>query len=130
MNAEDRESTEVKMRLSHEFWFEASHRLDHLGPDHPCFPLHGHSYRVELIIEGTVDPKTGFLMDYADMKGIAAPVIRRLDHTHLNDITDLPLTTTEHIAHWLWQQLKPTLPALVEITIRESQATACIYRGE
>lgn len=118
------------MRLSHEFLFEASHRLEHLGPDHPCYPLHGHSYRVEIIIEGAVDAKTGFLMDYADIGKAAWPVIKRLDHTHLNDVSDLPLTTTEHIAYWLWQQLKLVLPHLVEITIHESQATACTYRGE
>ena len=130
MNAENRELTKVKMRLSHEFWFEASHRLDHLGPDHPCYPLHGHSYRVEIIIEGAVDLQTGFVMDYSDIGKAVLPIIKRLDHTHLNDITDLKYTTTEHIAHWLWKRLKPELPTLVEITIRESQATACTYRGE
>lgn len=120
----------MKTRLTHRFSFEASHRLDHLGPEHPCYPLHGHSYGVELVIEGTVDSTTGFLLDYADIGKAALPIINRLDHTHLNDITDLEFTTTEHIAHWLWQQLKSVLPHLVEITIRESQFTACTYRGE
>ena len=120
----------MNIRLSHRFYFEASHRLEHLGPGHPCYPLHGHSYQVELTIEGPVDPKTGFLMDYADIGKIALPVIDRLDHTHLNDIPDLKFTTTEFISHWLWDQLKPALPMLVEVSIRESRNTACTYRGE
>ena len=120
----------MKTRLTHEFSFEASHRLDHLGPGHPCFPLHGHSYIVELVIEGEVNPTTGFLMDYADICRAADPVIKRLDHTHLNDVADLHFTTTEHIARWLWIRLKDVLPQLIEITIRESRSTACTYRGE
>lgn len=120
----------MKMRLSHEFSFEASHRLDHLGPSHPCYPLHGHSYRVTIQVEGEVDPVTGFLIDYAELKRIVQPVITQLDHTHLNDVAGLSLSTTEHIAHWLWQRLKPVLPILTQIDIRETPATACIYRGE
>jgi 6-pyruvoyltetrahydropterin/6-carboxytetrahydropterin synthase len=125
-----RRNEKVIVRLSQEFHFEASHRLSHLGPDHPCHPLHGHSYRVDIVISGEVNPTTGFLMDYAELQGIVQPVIKQLDHTHLNDVPGLPLSTTEHIADWLWKRLKPTLPMLVEITIRETPATACTYRGE
>ena len=120
----------MKVRLSHAFSFEASHRLDHLGPNHPCFPLHGHSYRVTITVEGEVDLVTGFLIDYAELKRIVQPIIKQLDHTHLNDVSGLSLSTTEHIVHWLWKNLKPTLPILDEIAISETPATACIYRGE
>lgn len=120
----------MKTRLSHEFSFEASHRLDHLGSSHPCYPLHGHSYRVELVLEGEVDPATGFLMDYAEIRRLTLPVIKQLDHNHLNDVADLKYTTTEHIAAWLWARLKKVLPLLVEITVRESRFTGCTYRGE
>ncbi len=120
----------MKVRLSHDFSFEASHRLDHLGPDHPCFPLHGHSYRVTITVSGEVDPVSGFLIDYADLRKIAHPVIRQLDHKHLNDVPGLPLTSTEHVVHWLWNRLKPILPALDEIVLRETPSTSCAYRGE
>ena len=120
----------MKMRLSHNFSFEASHRLDHLGPNHPCFPLHGHSYRVTIIVAGEVDPVTGFLIDYAELRRLVQPVIAKLDHTHLNDVGGLPLSTAEHISHWLWSRLKPTIPTLEEIIVRETPATGCSYRGE
>jgi 6-pyruvoyltetrahydropterin/6-carboxytetrahydropterin synthase len=120
----------MKVRLSHQFHFEASHRLSHLGPDNPCYPLHGHSYRVEIVVSGDVDERTGFLIDYADLQRIVLPIIKPLDHTHLNDVPGLTLSTTEHIVHWLWARLKPALPILEEITIRETSATACTYRGE
>ena len=120
----------MKVRLTKEFLFEASHRLDHLPKDHPCFNLHGHSYRVEIEVSGEVNEQTGFLIDYSDIKAAAAPIIKKLDHCHLNDIPELPTTTTEHIARWLWQHLKPTLPILTRITIYETHSTSCTYEGE
>lgn len=120
----------MKVRLTKQFLFEASHRLDHLSPDHPCYNLHGHSYRVEVEIFGDVNEQTGFLIDYADIKKAAAPVIALLDHRHLNDIPELPTTTTEHICRWLWGRLKTSLPMLSRITIYETHSTSCTYEGE
>ena len=120
----------MKVRLSHEFRFEASHRLDHLGSDHPCFPLHGHSYHVTITVAGEVDQATGFLIDYADLSRIVTPAIKKLDHTHLNDVEGLPRSTTEFICRWLWDRLRPVLPMLEEIVIHETPATCCPYRGE
>jgi 6-pyruvoyltetrahydropterin/6-carboxytetrahydropterin synthase len=85
---------------------------------------------VELVIEGEVDPETGFLMDYADIAKAALPYIKQLDHTHLNDISDLKFTTTEYIAHWLWNRLKSVLPTMSRISIRESELTRCDYTGD
>lgn len=120
----------MKVRLSKQFFFEASHRLEHLGKDHPCYNLHGHSYRVEVEVYGDVDEKTGFLIDYADIKKAAGPIIDQLDHTHLNDIKGLELTTTEFIARWLWQRIQPDLPILSKIIIYETAKTRCEYAGD
>ncbi|RME27540.1 MAG: 6-carboxytetrahydropterin synthase [Candidatus Zixiibacteriota bacterium] len=81
-------------------------------------------------VSGEVDESTGFLMDYADIKKAADPFIKQLDHSHLNDIADLPLATTEYIARWLWERIKPALPQLSAVTICETPRTCCEYRGE
>ena len=120
----------MKVRLSKDFHFEASHVLEHLAAEHPCRRLHGHGYRVAVEVCGEVDPKTGFLIDYAELKRTVGPVIARLDHCHLNDIEGLKFTTAEHIAAWLWQQIKPKLPILSKITIHETASTHCEYVGE
>ena len=120
----------MKVRLTKGFHFEASHRLDHLSTDHPCYNLHGHSYRVVIEVAGEVNPKTGFLIDYADIKKAVLPIIDQLDHKHLNDIEDLELTSTEYICAWLWRHIKPNLPILTKITIHETGSNSCEYTGE
>ncbi len=120
----------MKVRLTKRFRFEASHRLDHLGKEHPCYNLHGHSYRVDIEVYGEVNETTGFLIDYADIKRIVAPIVKRLDHTHLNDIEDLKYTSTEHLAHWLWVRIQKQLPILSRIIIHETDLSRCEYSGE
>lgn len=116
--------------LHREFRFEASHQLTHLPPEHPCHNLHGHSYGVRVEVHGEVDPATGFLIDYADIDRAVQPNIDILDHTHLNDIPDLTMATTEYIARWLWERLRPALPMLSAISVSETNASGCEYRGE
>lgn len=120
----------MKVRLSKEFRFEASHRLSHLPPDHPCYRLHGHSYKIEVEVYGPVNEQTGFLIDYADLKAVVDPVINELDHRHLNDIDGLPLPSSEHIARWLWEKIRPNLSIISRISVFETATTRCDYTGE
>lgn len=70
------------MLISKEYRFEASHVL----PKHPgkCSRLHGHSYKVTLEIEGSIDPETNFVLDFNELDAIMKPVVDFLDHRHLN----------------------------------------------
>lgn len=120
----------MKVRLSREFHFEASHALTHLPATHPCHPLHGHSYTVAVEVSGEVNEESGFLIDYADIKAAVKPVVDQLDHCHLNEVAGLPLSTTEFIARYLWERIKPGLPQLSRIIIRETGNTQCVYEGE
>ncbi len=116
--------------LSHQFNFDASHQLDHLPPHHPCHNLHGHGYVVFVEVTGEVDPATGFLIDYREIYDAVKPLIDQLDHHHLNDIEGLTIASTEYIARWLWERIKPKLSGLGKITISETPLTRCEYRGE
>jgi 6-pyruvoyltetrahydropterin/6-carboxytetrahydropterin synthase len=91
--------------------------------------MHGHSYRVDIHIAGPVPPETGWLMDFADLKAIVAPVIDSLDHANLNEIPGLEISTSEMLAKYIWEKIKPSLPLLSAITVWESDTARCVYRG-
>lgn len=107
--------------------FEAAHFLPHVPKGHKCGRLHGHSFSMTLVLRGEIDSKTGWLIDYADIKAAAKPVIDRLDHYYLNDIPGLENPTSEVIARWSYQQLKPSLPTLAQVVIGETCTTECHY---
>lgn len=117
------------MDIYKEFSFEAAHLLPNVPAGHKCGRLHGHSFRVEVHVEGPLDARLGWVMDYADIKAVVKPVIARLDHYYLNDIPGLDNPTSEVIARWLWQALKPLLPALSRIVIKETCTSGCVYTG-
>ena len=117
-------------RLSKTFHFEAAHGLPTFPPDHKCRRLHGHSFRFDVIVEGEVDPAKGYLIDYGDIKTAAQPIVKRLDHYYLNEIEGLSNPTSENLARWIWRRLCPSLPALCQVTVRETCTAGCIYRGE
>ena len=117
------------MQLRRTFQFEAAHRLPRVAPDHKCARLHGHSFVAEVVVEGEVDPHFGWVMDYADIKAAFAPLYRQLDHHYLNDIPGLENPTSEVLARWIWDRLKPSLPLLTEIVVAETCTARCVYRG-
>lgn len=119
----------MRVELAKEFSFEAAHRLPHVPPGHKCARLHGHSFKVEVKLEGEVDPRTGWLVDYGVITEAFAPLRERLDHNYMNEIEGLENPTSEHLAAWVWERLKPRLPALVEVIVRETCTSACRYRG-
>ena len=118
------------MELRKTFQFEAAHLLPHLPEDHKCRRLHGHSFQVELAVEGPLDPKLGWVIDYADISRTFKPTWDKLDHHYLNEIEALENPTSEKIALWIWQQVKPSLPLLTEVVVAETCTAKCIYRGD
>lgn len=113
-----------------DFKFEAAHRLPHLPDGHKCKRLHGHSYRLRVVLRGDVDPTLGWVADFADVKAAVKPLVNLLDHALLNEVEGLSQPTSENIAIWFWRRLKPSLPQLAAIQIRETATSGCIYRGE
>jgi len=118
------------MELRKSFQFEAAHLLPHLPATHKCRRLHGHSFQVELVLAGECDPKLGWLMDYAGIKAVFSPIWEKLDHHYLNEVPGLENPTSENVAVWIWQQLKPRLPLLVEVIVAETCTARAVYRGQ
>ena len=119
----------MQMELRKTFQFEAAHSLPRLPRTHKCRRLHGHSFQVEIVVEGDCDPELGWVMDYAELARIFRPLWEKLDHRHLNEVRGLENPTSENIAAWLWRRLRPKLPLLKEIVVAETCTARCVYRG-
>ncbi len=117
------------MELRKSFQIEAAHRLPKVPPGHKCGRMHGHSFVIEIVVEGPVNPVLGWVMDYADIKAAFRPLYDQLDHNLLNDLPGLENPTSESLAVWIWDRLKPSIPLLKEIVIAETCTSKCVYRG-
>jgi 6-pyruvoyltetrahydropterin/6-carboxytetrahydropterin synthase len=117
------------MDIFKEFTFESAHRLPNVPAGHKCARLHGHSFKVELYVTGDIDESAGWIIDFADIKAAFKPLLEQLDHNYLNEIEGLENPTSEHIAIWIWDRLKPRLPQLSKVVVRETCTSGAIYRG-
>ena len=112
------------MEIFKEFTFESAHRLPFVPEGHKCGRLHGHSFKVAIHLSGDIDPATGWIRDFSEIKAIFKPLYEQLDHNYLNDIPGLENPTSEVLAKWIWQQLKPLLPELSAIRIMKPAPVA------
>jgi 6-pyruvoyltetrahydropterin/6-carboxytetrahydropterin synthase len=120
----------MKASVIKAFSFEAAHFLPNLPPGHKCGRVHGHSFRCEIEVTGEVDPVTGFVMDFGDISAACNPLRDVLDHRFLNqDVPGLENPTSEVICGWIWGRLKPVLPGLSAVILRETCTARCVYRG-
>ena len=111
------------------FQIEAAHRLPNVPAGHKCSRLHGHSFRIEIHVRGDLDPSLGWVMDFADLKAAFAPIFSELDHRYLNEIPGLENPTSERLAVWIWDRIKPSLPLLAKIVVHETCSSGCEYTG-
>jgi 6-pyruvoyltetrahydropterin/6-carboxytetrahydropterin synthase len=118
------------MEIFKEFSIEAAHWLPNVPAGHKCGRLHGHSFHIELHVSGPVDPKLGWVLDFADIKKAFKGIEDQIDHRCLNEVAGLENPTSENLCRWLWQKLKPELPTLSKIVVRETCTSGCIYTGE
>lgn len=92
--------------------------------------MHGHSYRVELELHGTVDAATGFVVDFFEIESAFGGLLARLDHHCLNEIEGLENPTAENIAIWIWQRTKPALAQLARVRVFETPDCWADYDGD
>src|SRR2546428_93828 len=119
----------MNVRLAHEFRFEAAHKLPHVPPGHKCARLHGHSFKVDLVVEGPVDPATGWMLDFGEIERAWRPLGERLDHYYLNEVEGLENPTSEMLARWIWDRIRPAVPRLARVVVHETCVTRCEYDG-
>lgn len=120
--------TEV-VELVKDFRFEAAHYLPNVPEGHKCRRIHGHSFRGEVSVRGPIDPRLGWVIDFAELRDAVDPVVRELDHYLLNEISGLENPTAERLAIWIWNRIAPALPSLHRVTIEETCTSRCHYRG-
>lgn len=106
----------MRTSVTRSFTFEAAHQLPwHTGK---CQRLHGHSYRLEVTVEGPLDHQ-GIVVDFADIKQVVErDIVARYDHTYLNDLFDNP--TAELIAHEIWKTIEAAGLAVARIRLWET----------
>ena len=119
----------MKVRLVHEFRFEAAHRLPRVPAGHKCARLHGHSFRIEIAVAGPVDEDSGWFIDFQKLFDAWKPLYDIVDHNYLNDVDGLDNPTSENLARWVWVRLSVALPSLVRVTVHETCESRCEYEG-
>ena len=117
------------MQIRKHFRFEAAHALPHHTGK--CARMHGHSYRLEVAIEGplqTAGPATGMVEDFEVIDRVVREhAIAALDHYTLNDFIENP--TAENILLWIWDRLRGRLAGLTELVLWETPSACAVLRG-
>ena len=125
----------LEVQISRRESFNAGHRLwDAARSDQANRQLygkdanqHGHNYSLEVVVAGTVDPSTGYLMDLKRLSDLMiSEIIDQVDHRNLNtDVAWLRdrIPTAENLAVAFWERLQPRLPdgALRRVRVYESE---------
>lgn len=120
-------------RLHREDWDEETNRRVFEKCNNPHG--HGHTYELEVTVEGEIDPETGYVMDFAKLKRtVEERILARLDRRHLNFDVDFLAgrnPTAENIVIGIWGQLEGRVaPArLVRVALNETEKNRVIYEG-
>jgi len=117
------------MIIFKQFAFDSAHSLPNVPEGHKCKAIHGHTYHLKVFIDGELEEKLEWVMDFTDIKEAIKPVLNRIDHKYMNDIPGLENPTCENIAKWLWKEIKSNLPKMVRIELNETPTTGVIYEG-
>lgn len=109
------------MEIRKVFEFAAAHRLPNVPSGHKCGRMHGHTYRVHVVLTGKRDPEMGWVLDFGDVKAAFQRLVDQwLDHRTLNDIPGLYNPTAENLCWFLFDALSPTLQQLARIEVWET----------
>lgn len=116
--------------LEKQFTFEAGHVLPHHHGK--CSRRHGHSYCLTVRLRAnklnSEGSSTNMVMDFSDICQAVEPMIKQhLDHHWLNESLQCESPTCEFIARWIFEYLKPKLPLLHSVTLRETASASVTY---
>lgn len=103
----------MEIKVCKRFTFEAAHYLPNY--DGPCKNLHGHSFKLLVEVKGHINPETGMVIDFKELKKIVdESIISMLDHSDLNQLLSNP--TAEYMVYYIWTVIRPTLPRGVTLS--------------
>ena len=108
-------------------YFSGAHRLRKYKGK--CEKLHGHNWKVELAVESNQLDKLGMVLDFKFLKDRLNFVLEALDHKYLNDLAYFKEVnpTSENIASYIYGCLKKEIPALLSVTVWESDKARATY---
>jgi 6-pyruvoyltetrahydropterin/6-carboxytetrahydropterin synthase len=107
---------------------QSAHRLPHVPAGHQCGRMHGHGFEILLHADQDLGSKP-LGTDYDLIDELWAPIDVELNHACLNDVPGLENPTSELIAAWIWNRLKPALPELSWVTVYETAQCGANYDG-
>lgn len=112
-----------------EAYFSSAHNLR--GYKGKCEELHGHNWKVEAAVAAGKPGKTGMVMDFSDLKLKLKGILEKLDHKYLNDTPYFKKVnpTSENIARYIYDCLKPQVPGLSSVTVWENIASSATYEA-
>ena len=91
--------------------------------------MYGLAFKLEIHVEGKIDSKTGFVVDFSEIEDNFEPLKKKLDHNYLNDLEGLENPTSEVLVEWIWENLKPKVGNLVKLVLWENEASRVEYSG-
>ena len=111
--------------------FAAAHQLRNFRGE--CEKLHGHNWRIEVIVSGDRLNQAGLLIDFKDVKTAAKKILEELDHSYLNDLPQFKNEnpSSENIAAYLFKRLSSELNKshlkVTKVTAWESDSACASY---
>ncbi|MGA9882675.1 MAG: 6-carboxytetrahydropterin synthase QueD [Candidatus Acidiferrales bacterium] len=120
--------------VSVEETFAAAHNLRNYKGK--CEDLHGHNYKIRVVLAGKELDSTGLLYDFVNLKQVIRSIIASLDHKYLNELPpfDTLNPSAENLARHIYDRASRQLPAspngagISSITVWETETTAATYR--
>lgn len=111
--------------------FSAAHQLR--GYKGKCENLHGHNWRIQVVITAEKLNDIGLAMDFHELKKMTNELISTLDHSVLNEM--FPFTeinpSSENIAKWVYDSIKKKLNSnnivVASVTVWEAEAASATY---
>lgn len=119
-------STETLAEVYVDVVINAAHQLPHVHPKHRCRNMHGHDFRIRIVVQGRVNRdcdearivqpgEVGMVIDYDRVLEAWGPLFEKLDHRVLNDVEGLENPTCENLAVWILRRT-PSWVCRVEVS--------------
>lgn len=107
--------------------FSSAHNLR--GYKGKCEALHGHNWKAEIVVSKDDLDKVGMVLDFKYLKMELNKVLEALDHKYLNNIPYFKKfnPTSENIARYIFERLKPKISGLASVTVWESENSCATY---